>query len=84
MSLGKANYCLKALIEKGWVKAGNFARNRDKKGYAYLLTPRGIEEKARITIHFLNSKQQEYDALKLELEVLRREAAEFTLVDDGE
>ncbi len=49
ISVGKVNYCLKAVIEKGWVKMGNFARNPDKRTYAYLLTSKGIEEKARVT-----------------------------------
>lgn len=84
VSVGKANYCLKALVEKGWVKAGNFARNEDKRVYAYLLTPKGIEEKARVTLRFLDRKQQEYDALKQELEALRREAAELVLAEERE
>lgn len=84
VSLGKANYCLKALVEKGWVKAGNFARNEDKRAYVYLLTPKGIEEKARVTLHFLKRKQREYDALEQELERLRREAAELSWVEDAE
>lgn len=73
ISLGKANYCLKALVEKGWVKAGNFRRNKNKLGYAYLLTPSGLEEKARVTLSFLKHKQQEYDLLKEELESMRQE-----------
>lgn len=77
MSLGKANYCLKALIEKGWVKAGNFRRNKHKFRYAYLLTPKGLEEKARVTIAFLRRKQKEYDCLLEELEALSEEAAEI-------
>lgn len=84
ISVGKANYCLKALVEKGWIKAGNFARNKDKRAYAYLLTSKGFEEKARVTLRFLKRKQREYDALTLELEDLRREAAKFALVEDGE
>ncbi len=72
ISLGKANYCLKALVEKGWVKVGNFRRSQYKLGYAYLLTPGGLEEKTRVTVAFLKRKQQEYDSLKLELELLQR------------
>ncbi|MBE0511343.1 MAG: MarR family EPS-associated transcriptional regulator [Chromatiales bacterium] len=75
ISLGKLNYCLKALIEKGWVKAGNFRRNKDKLGYAYLLTPKGVNEKTRVTLAFLARKQQEYDQLAYELESLRQEVA---------
>lgn len=87
MSLGKANYCLKALIEKGWVKAGNFRRNKHKLRYAYLLTPKGLEEKARVTISFLRRKQKEYDMLEEELQRLREEAAQFatqTVTSDTE
>ncbi|WP_414041104.1 MarR family EPS-associated transcriptional regulator [Acidithiobacillus sp. M4-SHS-6] len=73
VSLGKANYCLKALIDKGLVKTGNFRRNPDKGVYAYLLTPQGIEEKARVTARFLQRKMAEYDALQAEIAALRRE-----------
>ena len=73
VSLGKLNFCLKALIEKGLVKAGNFKRNKHKMRYAYLLTPKGIEEKGRITLAFLKRKQREYDQLVEELEALRQE-----------
>lgn len=75
VSLGKLNYCLKALIEKGWVKAGNFRRSKDKLGYAYLLTPKGVDEKTRVTLAFLARKQREYEQLVSELESLRREVA---------
>ena len=71
VSLGKTNYCLRALIEKGWVKAGNFSRNRNKIGYAYLLTPHGVEEKFKATVHFLKRKLAEYEALEKEIEQLR-------------
>lgn len=74
ISLGKANYCLKAIIEKGWVKVTNFRRNPDKKAYAYFLTPRGIEEKAKVTLRFLKYKQQEYLNIQNEIEELRQEA----------
>lgn len=76
VSLGKVNYCLKALIEKGWVKAGNFRRNPDRRVYAYLLTPRGVEEKARVTVRFLRYKMAEYDALREEIERLRGEVTD--------
>ncbi|MGP1680664.1 MAG: MarR family EPS-associated transcriptional regulator [Burkholderiales bacterium] len=74
-SLGKTNYCLNALIDKGWVKARNFRNNKNKLGYAYLLTPRGIESKAAITLDFLRRKMDEYEELKHEIELLQHEIA---------
>jgi EPS-associated MarR family transcriptional regulator len=74
ISLGKVNYCLKALMDKGWIKAANFKNSNNKQAYMYLLTPRGIEEKARVTARFLQSRVQEYEALKSEIEELRGEA----------
>ncbi len=71
VSLGKANYCLKALMEKGLVKFGNFRKNPDKRQYAYLLTPAGLEDKTRITLRFLKRKVAEYEALEKEIEQLR-------------
>ncbi len=68
VSLGKAHYCMKALIEKGFVKMGNFSHNQTKLDYAYLLTPSGIKSKAALTTHFLELKAVEYAALKRELE----------------
>ena len=73
VSLGKANYCLKSLIDKGWLKARNFKNNRNKMAYAYLLTPAGIEEKSAMTIDFLRRKMNEYEALKQEIEQLKSE-----------
>ena len=73
VSLGGVNYCLKALVDIGWIKAGNFARNQDKRVYAYLLTPKGISEKAALTARFLRRKMGEYEALKAEIEQLRSE-----------
>ncbi len=73
VSLGKANYCLRAVVEKGWVKVDNFRRNPNKVAYVYLLTPGGIEEKARITVRFLRRKMDEFDALKAEIERLQIE-----------
>jgi len=75
VSLGKANYCVKALIDKGWVKARNFRNSKNKLAYAYLLTPRGMEQKAAITLQFLRRKVDEYEALKREIADLRREVA---------
>jgi EPS-associated MarR family transcriptional regulator len=71
VSLGKANYCLNALIEKGFVKAENFRRNDRKLAYLYLLTPSGLEEKGRATLHFLRRKVGEYEALKTEIAQLQ-------------
>lgn len=76
-SLGKVNYCLHALIDKGLVKARNFRNNRNKLGYAYLLTPRGIDRKATITVQFLRRKMAEYENLKSEIEQLQREVSEI-------
>ena len=73
VSLGKANYCLRLLIDKGWLKARNFKNSRNKMAYAYLLTPTGIEEKAAMTIDFLRRKMDEYEALKQEIEQLKSE-----------
>ncbi len=70
VSLGKTNYCLKALIEKGWVKTNN---NKNKLAYFYILTPQGIEQKAEITIRFLKRKVGEFEVLKKEIEQLERE-----------
>jgi len=81
LSLGKTNYCLNALIEKGLVKAANFKRSKTKMNYAYFLTPKGIDEKARVTLQFLKHKQMEYDHLVKELEELQKEAA---LIDNGQ
>jgi len=74
ISLGKVNYCLKALADKGWIKASNFKNSRNKAAYAYLLTPRGFEEKARVTARFLQTKMREYEALKHEIEQIRLDA----------
>lgn len=84
ISLGKTNYCLKAMIERGWVKVDNFKRNKNKMNYAYLLTPRGLEEKARVTLRFLKRKQEEHDALIRELEELRKEAALLSVAGEYE
>jgi EPS-associated MarR family transcriptional regulator len=75
ISLGRVNYCLQALIKKGLVKANNFRNSANKRAYLYLLTPRGIEERARVTARFLRVKLDEYEILKRELEELEREAA---------
>ena len=71
VSLGKINYCMKKLIEKGWVKLISFNRNSNKVGYVYLLTPKGIEQKTRLTFTFLAIKLKEYEALKNEISKLK-------------
>lgn len=73
VSLGKVNYCLKALMNVGWVKAGNFVRSANKLGYAYVLTPKGMQEKVRITARFLKQKQSQYELLKSEIDKLKHE-----------
>lgn len=73
ISLGKANFCLKALIEVGLLKATNFRNSKNKLAYMYLLTPTGVEEKTKITLRFLKDKMQEYEALKLEINLLSQE-----------
>jgi len=75
ISLGRVNYCLKALVDRGLVKVNNFRNNAHKRAYLYLLTPRGIEEKARVTLRFFRLKLEEYEALRSELEELQREAS---------
>jgi len=73
VSLGKLNYCLKALIDKGWVKVNNFRRNPNKADYLYLLTPEGVEEKGRVTVSFLQRKMAEYEQVKAEIAQLQKE-----------
>ena len=74
VSLGKTNYCLKILIGKGFIKVDNFKNSNNKIQYSYLLTPKGIEEKAKLTLDFIKIKTQEYDTLKQEIESLKQEA----------
>lgn len=74
VSVGGLNYCLNALIDKGWVKMQNFARSKNKFGYVYVLTPSGVAEKAALTSRFLKRKMEEYEALKVEIETLKSEA----------
>ena len=75
ISLGRVNFCVKALIEKGLIKVNNFRNSANKRAYLYLLTARGIEEKGRVTARFLKRKMDEYESLTREIEVLRKEAA---------
>ena len=76
VSLGKTNYCLKALMDKGYVKMQNFISSHNKLAYSYLLTPSGISEKAHLTTQFLKRKVAEYEALKNEIDALKLEAVD--------
>lgn len=73
VSLGGVNYCLRALLDKGLVKLGNFSAATDKRRYAYILTRKGIVEKGRLTRRFLKRKMAEYEALKAEIEIVQAE-----------
>ena len=77
VSLGKVNYCMKKLVEKGWVKLMNFSRNPNKVGYIYLLTPKGIEEKTELTFEFLKIKMKEYEILKKEISLLKQDTEQL-------
>jgi EPS-associated MarR family transcriptional regulator len=74
VSVGGLNYCLRALIAKGWVKMQNFSHSKNKFGYVYTLTPGGIAQRAALTTSFLKRKMDEYDALKAEISSLQMEA----------
>ncbi len=73
ISLGKTNYCLKGLMKTGLIKAQNFKNSKNKLAYAYILTPAGIEEKARVTVRFLKSRVAQYEEIEREIEMLREE-----------
>jgi len=73
VSLGKVNYCMRALAERGWVKVGNFYRSQNKKAYLYQLTPHGIAQKAEMALRFLRIKEAEHQALLREIELLKAE-----------
>lgn len=75
VSLGKTNYCLKALIDKGFIKLQNFYNNKKKSAYIYFLTPKGIEEKSEVTYRFLQRKLEEYENIKIEIKNLKVEAS---------
>lgn len=81
VSLGKVNYCLNKLVEKGSLKINNFRNSNNKLAYAYLLTPQGIESRARMTVEFLKVKVQEYERLRVEIEALRQEAEQKGLLE---
>ena len=74
ISLGRVNFCLQALIEKGLVKVNNFRSNTNKRAYLYYLTPKGAQEKARVTVRFLQTRLAEFEDLKREVAELQREA----------
>lgn len=76
VSLGGVNYCIKALLDRGLVKLNNFAKSTRKMGYAYILTPEGVSEKAKITAQFLKRKVVEYELLHIEIEQLKAEVSE--------
>ena len=76
VSLGKVNYCLKALVDRGLVKATNFKNSANKWAYFYVLTPRGIEAKAKISVRFLQRKLEEYETLRSEIKELQAEVGE--------
>ena len=75
VSVGKLHYCLKALVDRGFVKMRNFSQSGNKLNYAYILTPTGLQEKAQVTVRFLNRKMQEYENLKGEIEMLKQEVS---------
>lgn len=83
ISNGSAHYLLSALLDKGLIKLGNFTAAQDKRRYAYILTPKGIAEKAAITRRFLERKIQEYDALKAEIEALRDELGDDVVPENS-
>jgi EPS-associated MarR family transcriptional regulator len=81
VSLGKINYCLNALVQKGSLKINNFRNSDNKLAYAYLLTPSGVEQKARMTVEFLKIKIREYERLRTEIEELQHEAEQKNLLE---
>ncbi len=78
INVSSINFCLKALVEKGWIKMGNFSKNPDKLSYAYLLTPTGVSEKAALTKQFLQRKVAEYEKLRDEIEALQLDEQKST------
>ncbi|HEX8154622.1 MAG TPA: MarR family EPS-associated transcriptional regulator [Thermoanaerobaculia bacterium] len=84
VSVGKVNYCLKALIEKGLIKARNFHNSKHKVAYAYVLTPQGIEEKVNVTYAFLRRKIEEYDTVVAEIEKLSAEVEAMSAASASE
>ena len=81
LSLGKTHYLLKRLVDRGLIKVGNFSRSQNRLGYVYLLTPSGVKEKIIVTKRFLAAKEREYESLKYEIKMLKKE---LDSVDSGE
>ena len=81
ISLGKVNYCLRALTERGFVKVGRFTRNQNKSNYRYLLTPKGVGEKIQAAASFLAHKQEEFEVIKQEIARLKRELKEHPAME---
>ncbi len=82
ISLGKVNFCLNALVEKGLLKVKNFRNSENKLAYAYLLTPYGVEERASLTVRFLKYKMQEYERLRAEIDALKSEVEKKGLLEN--
>lgn len=76
VSLGKMNYCIKALVDVGHVKFCNFAHSKKKTGYMYILTPKGVAEKLQVTLQFLDIKKKQYDQIQKEIVVLQKQVRE--------
>lgn len=83
ISVGRVNYCVQALIERGLVKAANFRNSRNKRAYLYKLTPQGLSEKAALAVRFLRRKEQERQALLQEIEALRAEIGQVKSGEQG-
>ena len=77
VSLGRVNFCLQALVEKGLIKANNFRNSTTRQTYLYLLTPKGMQEKAKVTVRFLKVKLEEYEFIKAQVEELQRDATKI-------
>jgi EPS-associated MarR family transcriptional regulator len=77
VSVGKVNYCIKALVDVGYVKLNNFKSSEKKSGYMYFLTPKGMREKLAVTIRFLEYKQQQYDLIQKEIKDLQKEISKL-------
>ena len=84
ISLGRANYCLKALVERGLVKVANFCNSKNKRAYIYKITPRGLEEKASVTQRFLRTKLAEYEKIKREINALQQETTRNLYLKKGQ
>lgn len=81
MSVGKVNYCIQALVDKGLIRVNRFKNSRHKAAYLYLITPKGLEQKLLLTYRFLQRKMKEYDSLAVEIEALRAEVDSATGTD---